>query len=219
MSWLTPTGGIAAVLAVSLSISALLPALSGEAFASTQPSTGAVASSASVHYRMTFVGINAEISSVTVSGLKVGSGARVTVRFWGNPTGDPAAPAASDSLLSAADSWRDACTQAPRAHPIPVSNGTVTLPLCPAGGRSGYVSVHDLVGLTLVVNGSTIPVQKEVTGGTGVQAPTGGPSEAGASTGTGGLAFTGLNVALLLACGLLAIGLGVLLILRRRSER
>jgi hypothetical protein len=210
MSWLTPTRGSAAVLAVGLSIAALLPSLGSQAFASTRPATDAVASSASVHYQVTFVGPNAEISSVTVSGLNVGSGSRVTVRFWGNPAGDPTVPATSDSLLSAADSSRNPCTQAPLAHPIKVSNGTITLPLCPSGGPAGYVSVHDLVGLSLVVNGTTVPVQNGGSGANGNPAP----------TGAGGLAFTGLNVALLALCGLLAIGLGLLLLLlRRRPER
>lgn len=157
-----------------------------------------------------------DVSSLQLTGFPTTcNGDLVVLQLWGNAAGDPTLPQSDDSLLSTSDSALDPCTQAPLASPLTVASGQIDLALCPTGGLTGDVSVHDLTLLVLDVNGA--PVSAAL-GGATTLAPAVAPKTA-SGRGGGILAFTGSNIVMILELALLATVIGVVLLVVGRRLR
>lgn len=156
---------------------------------------------------------------MVLTGLSPGcDGGTVKLVLRGNTAGQPAATTAAGKatpISSTATSTVTPCTGTKLATPVRVVTGSIQLKLCRASTPASpgpYVTVYDLTHLTLTVAGVAIS-PKGVVFTTGSSAPHG--------TTTGALAFTGADIAAMVAAGLLLLALGALLLLwdRRRRHR
>lgn len=135
-----------------------------------------------VHYQTVAGHYPGVTSAIAVSGVVLSGfpgacdGHTVTLRMWGNSAGDPSLPVSSDRLLSTANSSLQPCTQRTLSRPVVVTNGSIALALCAAGGPGGYVSVHDLTALALLVSAEGTQGQVKAQSTT---APSSGPPSPG----------------------------------------
>jgi hypothetical protein len=157
-------------------------------------------------------------AAVAVSGVILSAfpaacnGAAVTLEMHGNSAGDPSLP--STMLLSTANSNLQPCGQTVLSTPVVVTNGSITLSLCPTGGPARYASVHDLTRLTLLTSAPNPTGQVKGASTTSSPSPSTSPGKhqgaLGASTGTV-TPTTGAQLPLPLSWILIAVGMGLVL--------
>lgn len=172
---------------------------------------------AKVHYELALTSNAPMISAIALSGLATGcNGATAKLTLRGNSTGS-SATSSKTPVLSTADSTVTPCSGGKLTTPTKVKTGSITFRLCrtsTAASPGPYVSVHDLTNLTLTIGGASVsPGSVVFTTG-----PTGHNGGSGATAGA--LAFTGADIAAMVAAGLILLALGMLLVLwERRRHR